>query len=229
MAALRISTICSRVNGPREADVAWKVSSIEWLRTLCLNDSSQDCKRVNKGEVCVFRNAGKKEQTYSNPTSLAELGKKCWELVQITSLTFKAMTLTVVAIVLEPVVFSVSATAEHAVFSYGGLRMFPKSSHTLRQNMHPSISVTVKNIKQPATLSQNYFLNTTSILYFNFRSWSQKWAIDTLFSPNMCRSQHLVKCFKLKSILIYLKKITSILISTEVFALLLNFFIEVLE
>lgn len=46
--------------------------------------------------------------------------KKCWELVQLTILTFKAVILTVAAIVLEPAEFSVSATAEHAVFSQTG-------------------------------------------------------------------------------------------------------------
>lgn len=67
----------------------------------------------------------KKGLTYSTPTLLAEWEKKCWELVQL--ITFKAMILTVVGIVLEPAEFSVSATAEHAVVSYGGLRIcFPK-------------------------------------------------------------------------------------------------------
>ena len=43
----------------------------------------------------------KKGRTYSTPTLLAEQEKKCWELVQLTSLTFKAMILTVVGIALE--------------------------------------------------------------------------------------------------------------------------------
>lgn len=75
--------------------------------------------------MCIFMTTEKKGLTYSTPTLLAEWEKKCWELVQL--ITFKAMILTVAGIVLEPAEFSVSATAEHAVVSYGGLRIcFPK-------------------------------------------------------------------------------------------------------
>ena len=73
--------------------------------------------------------------------------------MQLTSLTFKAIILTTVAVILEQAEFDVSAAAKHAVFLYGGLKIcFPKNSHTMEQVMHHSISVIVKKQKEQSRL-----------------------------------------------------------------------------
>lgn len=99
--------------------------------------------------MCLYEY--RKERTNLQQSNFTgRIWKQVLGLVQITSLTFKAVTLAVVAIVLEPVVFTVSATAtaEQAVFSYGGSEnISQKFSHPEAKYASQHFSYSKKKIK----------------------------------------------------------------------------------